>query len=259
MMTIFEKRSIMRILIIALFTMLGISAIAQEEIIRQDWWKTYSGELNGQEMTLSLNRGSDNKIVGSSCDLKQGYKVNLRGSEYGNSLRLKAMIHDSIIGTFDGYLIRKEDDFYRGDYRPVHQDTAYHFNLKYSAGSYGTAEKKYIDFAGTDAQLEQFAENIIVASITQDKEWLSQKMGYPMPVYLENKEKITITSPKQFIEKYEQIATQALLNKMRDWKTCNLFSNHSGVMLGSGEIWIWREGTATDQDPKYRIKDIVTY
>lgn len=235
------------------------TAIAQDEIIRKDWWKTYSGELNGQEIALSVNRGSDNKIIGSTCDLTQGHKVNLIGNEYGNSLRLKAMINDSIIGTFDGYLIRKDDDFYKGEYRPIQIDTAYTFNFIYSAGSYGTTEKRYIDFPGTDVQLEQFAQDIIVAFQTQDKAWLSQQMGYPLPVYLENKEKLTITSPEQFIEKYEQIATQALLTKMSDWKTCNLSSNHSGVMLGRGEIWIWREDSATNQDPKYRIKDIVNY
>lgn len=257
MMTIFEKRFIMKLLVVTLLTFLSITTIAQVEIIRQDWWKTYSGELNGQEIALSLNRGSDNKIVGTTCDLAQDSKVNLFGSEYVNSLRLKAKINDSLIGTFDGYLIRNDDDYYKGKFTPEGQDTSYTFKLKYSSGFYGTAQKRYIDFPGTDDQLEQFAKDVVSAFKKQDKEWLSRQMRYPLPIYLENKKQLTIKSPAQFIEKYEQIATKSLLNKMTDWKICNLFANHSGMMLGRGEIWIWREDTATDQDPQYRIKDIV--
>ncbi len=254
-----EKKEYMKIFIVFLLILLNTSSVlAQEQIIEKDWWKTYSGELNGQEIVLSVNRGSDNKIVGSTCDLIQGHKVNLIGNEYGNSLRLNAMINDSIIGTFDGYLIRKDDDFYKGEFKPVGKDASYTFDLKYSSGSYGTTEKRYVDFPGTDTQLEQFAKDLILAFNTKDKEWLSQKMYYPLPVYLKNKTKLTITSPIQFIEEYEQIATQTLLGKMTSWKTCNLSSNHSGVMLGRGEIWIWREDTATNEDPKYRINNIVT-
>jgi hypothetical protein len=116
-----------------------------------------------------------------------------------------------------------------------------------------------MDFPGSDTQLETFAKDLIIAFQTNDKEWLSQNINYPLPIYFENKKPLEIKTPQEFKAKFEQIATKELLTKIIDWKTCNLFSNHSGVMLGRGEIWIWRDDAATDQDPKYRIKDIVTY
>lgn len=246
-----------------LFSILFISTqtylYSQDNLIEQDWWKTFSGELNGKEISISINRGSDNKIVGSSCDLLADGKVTFAATEYGNNLRLTATFKDSIVGVFDGYLTRQEDDFFQGEYRPSNKEDSYPFTLKYSAGSYGTAEKRYIEFPGTDEGLETFATTIIKSFQTRDVVWLSQHAQYPLPVYLENKKQLTIKTPEEFRSKFDQIATETLLNKMTDWKTCNLFSNHSGVMLGRGEIWIWRENSATDQDPKYRIKDIVTH
>lgn len=239
---------------------------SQENNIRQDWWKTYSGELtgkgklNGKVIKISLNRGSDNTIVGSSCDLLAGGKAALTGTEYGYNLRLQATTHnDSLIGTFYGLLSRGEDDIYRGEYKHYDGEESYAFTLKYTQGSWGTIEKQYVDFPGTDEGLEAFAAKIITAFQTNDIEWLSRHAQFPLPVYLENKKQITIKTRVEFVSKFDQIATETLLNKITDWKTCNLFSNHSGVMLGRGEIWIWRDDAATDQDPKYRIKDIVTY
>lgn len=232
---------------------------SQENNIRQDWWKTFSGELNGKEIAVSVNRGSDNRIVGSSCDLVKNQKVLLSGVESGNNLELTATINDSIIGVFKGVLTRLEDDFFKGVYTTEITNDSYPFKFKYSSGSWGTTEKRYMDFPGSDTQLETFAKDLIIAFQTNDKEWLSQNINYPLPIYFENKKPLEIKTPQEFKAKFEQIATKELLTKIIDWKTCNLFSNHSGVMLGRGEIWIWRDDAATDQDPKYRIKDIVTY
>lgn len=253
--TIKMKTTAILICFLSVFSSLS----SQELIIRKDWWKTFSGEINGKQMAISVNRTQDGLIVGSSCDILENQKVQLTGRDEENFLSLKAKIKDSIIGSFEGKVRRLEDDFYEGNYTITATQEVFPYKLKYTSGSWGTPDKRYMDFPGTDQQLEDFAQQLLDAFAENNTTWLSQHMGYPLPVYLEDKKQLTITSPSQFIEKYEQIATKTLLDKMTSWKTCNLSSNHSGVMLGRGEIWIWRDDTATDQDPKYRIKNIVTY
>lgn len=232
---------------------------SQELIIEKNWWKSFSGAINDQQITISIIRTQEDLIVGSTCDILKNEKVQLTGTEKANFLSLKAKINDSLIGTFEGKLSRLEDDFFEGYYTISETQKKFPFKLKYSSGSYGTPEKRYVEFPGTDQQLEDFAQQIFDSFLENNKVWLSQHAQYPLPVYLENKKKLTIHNPQEFIQNYNQIATAALLDKITTWESCNLSSNHSGVMLGRGEIWIWREDTSTDDNPKYRFKNIVSY
>lgn len=240
-----------------LYTFSSLSS--QELIIEQDWWKTFSGEINDRQIAISVNRTKDDLIVGSSCDILKNQKVLLTGTAVKSFLSLKAKINDSLIGTFKGKVSQLEDDFYEGNYTIAQTQESFPFKLKYSSGSWGTPDKRYIEFPGTDQELEDFAQQIIDSFKENNTEWLSQNAHYPLPVYKSNKRILTISNPQEFIENYNQITTETFLEKMTTWKSCNLFSNHSGVMLGRGEIWIWREDSATDKDPKYRIKNFLTY
>lgn len=246
------------IVLLVLFIIYSNTVISQNEIVQSNWWTTFSGEINNRAVELSINKANNDSIVGSICNLNDHSKVILTGTESNNILSLIATVKDSVIGSFNGKLVRVDDDFFEGSYST--SSNTYPFKLIYSKGAYGTPEKRYVDFLGTDEQLETFAKDVITAFQENNKIWLSQHVLYPFNVYLSNKQVLVLNSPDEFIRSYDKIATTVLLNKMKDWSICNLWSNHNGVMLGRGEIWIWFDtDLASEQEPMFKIKNVMTY
>ncbi|EHS55851.1 hypothetical protein P4H71_14510 [Paenibacillus kribbensis] len=72
-----------------------------------------------------------------------------------------------------------------------------------------------------------------------DKEKVANYIFYPLRVN-DSEKSLTIPNKKDFIEKYDQIFTDAIREALVNQKTDDLFVNYQGVMVGSGELWLRR-------------------
>ena len=217
--------------------LLSLPAFAQEYIIKENWWMDFSGEWAGEPFMLSLNSAGEGNVVGTYCDASYDEKVRLEGTESDGHLQLDARVKDTLIGKIEGH-IDSETQVFSAGFVPVDEHVVIPLELQYSTGSYGTPDSRYADFAATDVEVEAFAAQIKQALQTRDYAWLAQNLAYPFNTSVKTGKNIVVKSASEFEKRKEEILPQTLVEKSRTWQTCNLWSNHNGVMLGNGEIWI---------------------
>lgn len=236
-------------------------AFAQNGIFKDNWYVELKGTQGDTPLILDLTLTDGNRVVGKSCPSTHENELSYDGQLNNQDLSVNVLSEDNLVGQYtltplvnsgyvSGYIGQYEDEV-TGETQSV--------DLRYSKGSYGKLGNRYVDFPGTDTELEAFARNIIDAFLSEDKQWLSENIYLPFRFSIEEGHIVEIKSSDEFLQNYDSIATQTLLEKLPSFPTCNLWSNHSGAALGGGEIWIWRDDASTDEAPIYLIRDVVSY
>ena len=248
---------------------------AQESIFKDEWYVTLTGTQGDAYQSLTLIKTDDSIIMGKSCPAANPSPISYRGTLEGLNLVLEARSADELIGVYilspklsitsakrkarNPNLKESYVEGYSGVYIDLKLGETKDVDLTSSGGSYGRPEKQYIDFRGSDLTLETFARRVISSFLSGDRQWLSQNIDYPASMAISKDKSIKINSPNEFLENYEKIATDTLLAQMPNWPTCNFWTNHVGLSLGGGRIWLWRADDATDENPAYGIKNVTGY
>ncbi|WP_455616618.1 hypothetical protein [Eisenbergiella sp.] len=100
-------------------------------------------------------------------------------------------------------------------------------------------EPVYCNFGGTGwtrGEIESFAFLVKNDVLNDNREALSQKINYPLPL-VRNGEQLQISSPEEFLASYDDILNLQVIYDVEGAETEDLFWNQDGVMLGTGAIW----------------------
>lgn len=102
------------------------------------------------------------------------------------------------------------------------------------------------------AQDKAFLERIQKAVLTNDVEWLSGVVSYPI-VLKQNDKGITLKNSDDFKKYSASILTPYLKSAVQNQSPDSLFKNWRGVMIGNGVIWFSGIKEQPDEDWKDRI------
>lgn len=104
-------------------------------------------------------------------------------------------------------------------------------------------EPVYCSFGGADGwskgEVESFAFLVKNDILNDNREALSKKISYPLNI-VRNGEQLQITTPEEFISRYDDILNMQVIYDVEGAETEDLFWNQYGVMLGTGAIWFSR-------------------
>lgn len=86
-----------------------------------------------------------------------------------------------------------------------------------------------------DQLVYEFVRNL-KANI-ENKNTLSQMIDYPINPII-NDVKVQISSADEFLENFDYIFNQNVVDAIKNQSYDSLFVNYEGVMIGDGEVWI---------------------
>lgn len=69
-----------------------------------------------------------------------------------------------------------------------------------------------------------------------DKAAFAEWVSYPIKVTADGEE-MSIGSPEQFVEHYDNIVTDEIKTAITDQSWADLFVNYQGIMFGNGQVW----------------------
>lgn len=244
---------------LALF--LPVNVQAQIGLFEENWYVGLEGTKGNQDLRIELILTDNDRLIGKSCPSSSEDIISYSGQLNDQKISLDVQNHKGVIGRYT-LLPDIRDNFvegYVGQYVDKATQDTKSVKLRYKTGFYGTPEKRYLDFLGSDKDLERFAKKVITSFQLGEKQWLSENISVPMLAYVQDGRTLEINSPKEFIEKFEVIATEVLLANLSSSPTCNFWVNHNGVMLGNGEVWIWEDSKSTNEKPTFVIKNVKSY
>lgn len=102
------------------------------------------------------------------------------------------------------------------------------------------------------AQDKTFLEQIQKAVSTNDVEWLSEVVSYPLTLKQHDKN-ITLKNSSDFKKYSASILTPYLKSAVQNQSPDSLFKNWRGVMIGGGVIWFSAVKEKTEDDWTHRI------
>lgn len=216
-------------------------------------WHNFSGKLNNKVVYLTLFATDEGELHGSYSDCDRKSKVILSGTVNGNQIKLKGNLKGKVFEEFELKNISDSTDRLQGT--RVDKNTNVKSAVSFRLGSMtaGRLEHRYSDFFGVDDDVEQFLADIQTAVRTNDKAWIAKNVHYPMSVRIAPKKSLNIKNQNQFIQNYDKIFTPSYKKAVLKSCTCNLFFNYNGVMLGSGEIWIYQKENSTEESYDFEI------
>lgn len=97
-----------------------------------------------------------------------------------------------------------------------------------------------------------FCEQIKKAFLTNNIEWLSRVVSYPLTLK-QNDKTITLNNSSDFKKYATAILTAHLKSAVQNQLPDSLFKNWQGVMIGNGAIWFSAIKETPDVDWRHRI------
>ena len=97
-----------------------------------------------------------------------------------------------------------------------------------------------------------FCEQIKKAVLTNNVEWLSGVVSYPLS-FKQNGKRITLENSGEFKKHSASILTPYLKSAVQSQSSDSLFKNWRGVMIGRGVIWFSAVKEKTEDDWTHRI------
>lgn len=97
-----------------------------------------------------------------------------------------------------------------------------------------------------------FCEQIKKAVLTNNVEWLSGVISYPLTLK-QNGNSIILNSSSDFKKRSADILTPLLKSSVQNQSPDSLFKNWQGVMIGNGAIWFSGIKEKSDKSWKHRI------
>lgn len=246
---------------IIILWLLPTAARTQETYIyklNKELWSIFSGELDGEEIVMSLFPDTSDGVRGDYFDKESETKIPLSGNIQGDSIFLKGY-DDVTTVLFKGKLIDKDGNYYQGIFRILPDGKEVFFKLMHTGGTGGTFEHRYTDLYGTTEEVEQFVKSMKQAVLTKNTEWLSTHIDYPINVAVGPNKIVKITSSKEFVDNAHRIFSASFREFIRSYRTKGLWHNHYGVSFGRGEIFIQNKKGSTPENYGYAIKEIYGY
>lgn len=83
-----------------------------------------------------------------------------------------------------------------------------------------------------------FVKSLQVALESDNRNWISESLSYPLKVTTQNGEKI-VSNKEELLNDFESIFNCEIKKSVKQQDLNNIFSNWQGLMLGSdGQVWI---------------------
>lgn len=223
-----------------------------------DQWYNFAGKLKGKTVYLTLFKTNDGAVQGNYSDCQGKSKVILSGTITGNQVKLNGFLKGMVVEVFDLKNISDSTDRLQGTCTTNGKERT-NVSFRFESSCSGKLEHRYADFFGVDDDVEQFMADIQQAVRTNNKTWIAQHVQYPFVARIGPKKTINIKYQNQFIQNYDKIFSASYKKAVLNSCTCNLFANGNGVMLGSGEIWIYQKPESTEQSYDFVIIAINNY
>jgi len=99
---------------------------------------------------------------------------------------------------------------------------------------------------------KSFYEKIKKAVLTNDVEWLSEVISYPIELKQDGKN-VTLNSSSDFKKYSASFLTPYLKSAVQSQSPDSLFKNWQGVMIGNGAVWFSSVKEEPNDDWKHRI------
>jgi hypothetical protein len=223
--------------IFILLCLLTALSSAKANNLETNKWHDFEGTIGSYPIQLSLFVSNDGTIIGNYCYKKYEQKIFFSGTMTDSTFEFTETIEDNPNGYLFGKIKSTEAMTLEGTWTNFEKSKTLPLKLRYSASCNGTLEHRYDNLSGTDADVEGFVKHIKKSILTNDKEWLSIHLKYPIQIR-DGKNTLRISTKAEFVVQYEAIFTTRFKEKLKGLCSCNLFKNAQGVMLGNGEIWV---------------------
>ena len=201
-------------------------------------WTDFEGTLGKTSIQLSLYRFDKGELKGNYCYKKYDTKIYLAGQLNGDKIILTEFLNGKPNGRFEGKIFTDSQDRFEGTWTDSSGTKTIEFKLSLMAVCGNDYEHRYTDFYGSDKDVEKFMKKVKASIANGDKAWIVNHTRYPLKTTLEKNSEITIKTRKQFMECFDQVFYPELRTRIKNLCVCNLFSNYTGIMFGSGQIWI---------------------
>ena len=224
--------------------------------IEKNTWVDFDGQIGKENIQLSLYRFENGEIEGNYCYKKYETKIQLIGKIVGEKIELNEILNNKVNGHFQGKIFTDTFDKFEGKWSDSSNKKTSNFKLKLNSINGGTFKHRYLDFYGTDNDVEIFMKKVKKSIIEDDKEWISNHISYPIKTKIDTKKTIIIKSKKELINNFNKIFNKEFKEQIKSFCSCNLFHNYQGVMLGNGQIWIENKPNSTNTKYDFQIKAI---
>jgi hypothetical protein len=214
----------------------SLRLLSQAQTSEIKFWTDYTGELGQKKVQLSVFTTTDGHTIGNFRYIGKPDSVyQLKGQQRDNDFLLQAA---TPAGAFAGTLqLQKTPDNFNGVFTDENnQKTTVRLQLKTMVG--GTATQRYLELFGTTETVEAFATAIKNAMLSQNLEWLAAQCRYPITINYAGKKKTIAKNKKEFVLQAKKQFVVGYRNRFKNINCYNMFSNHSGAMMGNGEIWM---------------------
>jgi len=229
----------MKYLLTALLSLVYSNAPAFD--LENHKYNDFEGTIdNKHQIYISLYPSEDGTIKGHYFYKNDEKKINLIGKYRQDKISLEELDQNGVTfsATFEGKLSTDDRDRFRGLKTTITTRNSLDFNLSLAAVGSADWGRRYSAMgAESDEEVEIFAGKIKQAIFLSNYEWLSNQISYPINLSIKGKQK-KIKNKAAFL-KFAPIAFTSLFkNKLFKYRTIDMFSNSTGVMIGTGEIWM---------------------
>ena len=254
MQNIFNRLAMVCILALTL----NVTSSAQSAMPDQHFWGDFYGKINGRDIALSVYRKSADSLTGNyrftndpgNVFLLDGTVKNNRYALTGQNGEFifehqfdKANKADKFEGSFTGT---------GGKQTPV--------ALSMRSMVYGDENNRYGELFGTTVAVDSFAAKIKTAFINADKEWLASRCQYPVNVFgLSGKKLTVIKNKEEFLTKFAGMFKKEYRDKFKKIACYNMFCQHTGVLMGKGEVTINQTSNSEKDNYTYCITAITVF
>lgn len=240
-------------LLSSLFILLFTSAWAQSDLFKQ--WNDLDGTLGNKPIHLSLYFSENGEIKGHYYYTDNEKKILLSGHLTGEQLHLAVIKDGKAYGALEGKITTADSTTYIGQWFDKSRKQNLSFQLKLSYSSGGSYEHRYEPGApyGTDQDVEAFVVALKKAIASGDKLWLADRVIYPFRQRV-GTERIVYKNKPEFISKYDQIVTSAVVEKVKQQSGIDLYCNWQGVQFGG--IWFRNSPNSTPKLYDFQIISI---
>ena len=197
----------------------------------------FSGTMGKQQINMSLCFFDNDSVKGNFYENCQS-KISVTGKVNGNELFLSGFYDQKKYGYAT---IRMNGDSLNGVWHGSSNAKATDLRLHFDNGTGGTFDHRY--FYGfnslpdhTDDEIENFAQAMKTAVLSEDSNWIADHLSYPIRVGFysrskDNNKSKYYNSKAEVLNDYQNVANRFGINALE----CphNLFWNASGVRFGN--------------------------
>lgn len=179
------KKKVLLILIIL------FSGLSNALTLEKNMWHDFDGKIGNSEIQLSIYISNDGHVNGNYCYKKFEKKLFISGTINNGLFDFTELIEDNPNGYLKGSVSTEGNIIFEGTWTNFEKSKSLNLKLQHYASCGGTLEHRYIDFYGTDEDVETFMKHVKKSILNNDKEWLSSHVNFPITINT-SKKKLTL-------------------------------------------------------------------